>query len=260
MTDGYNRSACLSNGDWFVYRPLNRHDRQALESELGQLPELIAEKWERQIVERQIVVSHWECAVTDFSDDLYRELATLVLGYGNDEQEIADEQNLADGVYLRSRYPWLANTSCASCRAWLYDPVAGKLFENNIDGEMQPLPRPEGYPLLCEGGVCPKGHWSNPVELSAKNKLALQYYETSAGADDPIVQRNRRVIEDAVSRARADCESDGRAEGRGAAADQSRRHGLRRAGGGSTGRQRTNDRGDAAATDGGGCRATGAGG
>jgi hypothetical protein len=235
MTDGYNRSACLSNGDWFVYRALTRHDRAALESEFRNLPALIAEKWERQIVERQIVVSHWDCAVADFEDDLYRELATLVLGYDTDEQEIADETNLANGVYLRTRWPWLFNTPCSACRKWLYDPVAGKLFQNNVDGEMQPLPRPDGYPLLCEGGTCPKGHWSNPVELSEKNKLALQYCETfAASSDDAVASRNRRVIQNAVDRAREDVEVDGRAEGGGHASDQSRRHGRGRRRGGAT--------------------------
>lgn len=231
ILDGYNRTARLSSGDWFVYRALGRHDRQRLEHELKDLPDLLAEKLERQIVEGQIVVADWECSVRDMDDETYCTVATLVLGYGNDEQEIADETNLADAVFLRERYPWLANTSCASCRKWLYDPVAGKLFQNrNEDGEMQPLPRPEGYPLLCEGGACPKGHWSRPVELSETNKLALQYYETTAGGDDPIVGRNRKVIEDAKCRARADEEVAGRAKGRSAVADQPRRHGLRRTG------------------------------
>jgi hypothetical protein len=227
--DGHNRVGSV-NGDAFVYRSLLRQDRRCLEALFSDLSPLLAEKLERQIVEAQIVVADWDCSVRDMDDETYRTVAELVLGYGNDEQEIADETNLAQFVELRERYPWLANTSCASCRKWLYDPVAGKLFQNNVDGEMQPIPRPDGYPLLCEGGSCPKGHWSRPVELSEKNKLALQHYETTAGGDDPIVGRTRKVIEDAKCRARADAEADGRAKGRSAVADQPRRHGLRRTG------------------------------
>lgn len=249
MTDGYNRSGALSNGDWFVCRPLNRFERQALERELGGLPELLAEKWERQIVEQRIVVAQWDCAVADMDDTTYRELATLVIGYGSDEREVADESNLAEFVYLRERWPWLATTSCASCRKYLYDPVDGKLFENNMDGEMQPLLRPEGYPILCENGVCPKGHWKSPVELSEKNRLALQYCETTTGGDDPIVQRNRRVIEDAVDRARADAEADGRAKGRSPAPHQPRRHGLGRGRTGAGGRAGRVGRASSAAGD-----------
>lgn len=231
--DGYLRIARF-NGDQFVYRPLLRHERNGLETLFRDLSPLLAEKLERRLVEERIVAAEWDCAVADMDDEMYRELATLVLGYGNDEQEIADEQNLDAAVYLRERYPWLFNTPCSACRKWLYDPVAGRLFQNNVDGEMEPIPRPEGYPLLCEGGTCPKGHWSNPVELSEKNRLALQHYETSSGVDDPIVQRNRKLIEDAQRRARADAEADGRAKGGGHASDQPRRHGLGRRRSGAT--------------------------
>jgi hypothetical protein len=228
--DGYSRIGCV-NGDQFLYRPLLRQERQYLEALFRDCTDLLAETIEKQIVEERILAAEFGCSIADFDDETYRTVATQVLGYGNDEQEIADETNLADAVYLRERSPWLAKTSCASCRKWLYDPVAGKLFQNNVDGEMQPIPRPEGYPLLCEGGTCPKGHWSKPVELSPKNQLALQHYETTAGgADDPIVGRTRKVIEDAKRRARADAEADGRAKGRSAVADQPRRHGLRRTG------------------------------
>lgn len=230
ICDGYNRIGAV-NGDRFVYRPLTRFDRRRLECELKNLPELLAEKWERQIVERQIVVAEWDCSVHDMDDDTYRTVATLVLGYDNDAEEIADEENIAAFVYLRERWPWLATTSCGSCRAWLYDPVAGHLYRNNVDGEMEPIRRPPGYPILCEGGWCPKGHWSKPVELSEKNQLALQYHETaSAATDDPIVSRTRKVIEDAIGSARADSQTDGRAEGRSRPADQPGRHGLRRSG------------------------------
>ena len=201
--DGFNECAEV-NGEMFVYRPFTRHDRKAIAQQLLALPGRMAEKLERQLVASRIVCSEWGCLVKDLSDDLYREVLEITFGVGRDEQEVQDETNLADGVYLEVRYPWLAKTSCKSCKHWWWNPLTGELARQEGD----PLRRPEDQQLMCEVGRCPKGHWQNPIELSPKNRLAYEHWKTcSALPDDPIVNRNARIIQESTDRARADADA-----------------------------------------------------
>lgn len=168
------------NGDQFIYRPLRKGERERLYAEMRGMPERIAERWEREVVENRIVVAEWDCSIRDMDDETYRNVATCVLGLDNEQQEQSDEANLTECVRLWESHPWLRNTSCESCRKWLYDPLTGHLHRNNYDGELEPVPRPAGWPLPCDAGLCPKGHWKNPVEMSEKNRLALQCYEETS--------------------------------------------------------------------------------
>lgn len=204
--DGHNVASEV-DGDQFIYRPLRRGERERLWTEMSNMPTRIADRWEREIVESRIVVSEWACSIHELEDWKYRDIATLVLGVDNNEQEQADETNLADCVRLYEQYPWLRDVSCESCKAWMYDPLKGHVYQNNVTGELEAVQRPQGWPVPCESGACPKGHWTNPLELSPKNRLALQHYEETAG--DGITGRTRRVIEDAKRSARANGQTDG---------------------------------------------------
>lgn len=196
IRDGYQEIGTLSTGDRFVYRPYLQADRVAIRNLLDGIPELLANELLASLIEKQIIASEWETDIRDWPDDLCNELTRIVLGIGRDEQEVADEKNLHDGLVLRTRYPWLAKVSCEQCRHWWYSPLNGRTAKR----EGQALKRIPGTPLLCEGGDCPKGHWSDPVQLSERNELAVRWCETYPATDDPIDARNRRVIRDATAR------------------------------------------------------------
>ena len=94
--------------------------------------------------------------------------------------------------------------SCDDCLMHVYCEKTGKRSE--FHGE--PIKRGKLKPPCEHGdGKCPKGHHSNPVELSSRNLTAYFHYKTCQAVgsfpDDEIVRRNARIIrsiEDSVSR------------------------------------------------------------
>ncbi len=108
-------------------------------------------------------------------------------------------------------HPKFAARDCRHCRLWQYDDEKGTVKQR--DGQ----DRPRFGPCLCEvptkdgKSLCPKGHWTEPVELSRRNIRAYNHYleckATGNFPDDPIVGRNAgiiRAIEDAIERSKRD--------------------------------------------------------
>ena len=214
----------MSNGDGLLFRPYTRDDRASIRALLSSVPELLGNKLLADLIERQIVAAEWETDIRDWPDDLCNELMEIVLGVGRDELEVADEKNLHDGLVLRSRYPWLSKVSCEQCRYWWYSPTNGRTAKRNG----KPLKRIPGTPLLCDEGGCPKGHWSDPVQLSERNELAVRWCETYPATDDPIDARNRRVMRAVLDESSREA-TDGGA-GRGSRAAPQHRHAAGRTG------------------------------
>lgn len=118
---------------------------------------------------------------------------------GDKAQERNDVDNLRRGIVLVAKYPHLLHVTCQQCRYWHYDPIDGDLATR----EGEPLRRIPGSVLMCETrDGCPRGHWSKPVELSEKNRLAWEHYKlcraTNHWPADAIVQRNAAIITKAL--------------------------------------------------------------
>lgn len=122
-----------------------------------------------------------------------------MIGDGYDAER-ADLQNLRDGILFEGAHPEISCVTCAQCRVWWFDPLTGQTARDLET--RQPLKRPAEATVLCETEIgCVRGHYSAPKGLSDKNRAAVLHYEQCRRAgvfpDDPIVARNRIVIEDA---------------------------------------------------------------
>lgn len=115
------------------------------------------------------------------------------------------------------KYPTVALRDCRHCLAWQYDEDTGQVKERHG----KPLRRlgrtPCSLPANKEQRAmgwttgCPKGHWTQPIELSRRNLKAWGHYleckATGNFPDDPIVRQNAgiiRAVEDAQERQKRD--------------------------------------------------------
>lgn len=210
IPDGYTEEHSI-DGVAILLRPFTRWDRRALGEYLLGMTDVMLHRAERRLVLSRVV----DCD-GDIEDLDSVRLWELAMGIHNTEREIADETNLSDGVFIAIRYPWLARTTCDQCRKFLWNPLTGVLHRN---AGGPPLER-EGDPP-CEPAAaspCPKGHWGNPVQLSAKNQKAWRFHQACEASgvfpDDPIVRRNERVIRDVFRRAEQNPAADAGAGGR----------------------------------------------
>lgn len=222
IPDGYNYHA-LIDGYTFVYRRMPRADAVALNAELrGVLTDELRASATYSVLSKQVVAAEPDVDVSDLPLPVFSALLEVVFGVGAYQQEQADEKNLHDGVYLATRWPWLVKTTCEQCRHWWYDPLTGRTARP----DKEPIRRPQGIQTLCECGVCPKGHYDNPVQLSERNAAAVRFHETCEATGtfphDLRVRRNGHIIAAARHAARSDEESDGAATGRGGNGSQHR--------------------------------------
>lgn len=117
---------------------------------------------------------------------------------------------------LLTFHPVVASRPCEFCRQYQHkDEVpVGELRWTfgavRTDRSGEPIPRHKGQKTPCEidKNACPKGHWSNPVQLTDQNWRALVHYRECKAVgvfpDDAIVRRNAAIIrseEDAYDRA-----------------------------------------------------------
>lgn len=116
------------------------------------------------------------------------------------DREARDAKNLMQGVYLELTNPRYANRSCEHCKLWYYNEETGLPILRG--GEKQPR---DGVTLCQTPAGCPKGTPENPKSLSPKNRLAWNHFRGCAATgtfpDDPIVQRNARLIRKAMAQA-----------------------------------------------------------
>ena len=103
---------------------------------------------------------------------------------------------------LYESHPEIATRPCDSCRKYFYrDDGTIDTAKDWVDGqevEVKKLrPDPDGVPCNTDAG-CPKGHYSEPTELS-ENLLECydHYLECRAVGqfpDDPLVRRSAAII------------------------------------------------------------------
>ena len=116
-------------------------------------------------------------------------------GYTSERADIA---NRKEGLLFELEFPQFANVTCQQCREWWWDPELGRMVRGS---EGEALRRPMEATILCETEVgCRRGHYVDPKGLSPKNREAVAHYKRCRAAgvfpDDPIVQRNKVIIED----------------------------------------------------------------
>lgn len=107
-------------------------------------------------------------------------------------------------------HPDLYYRDCNTCRFHMYDEDGEHKGKPTIrHGEH--LRRPRGTHPPCErDSGCPKGHWSKPVTLNARQQRAYKHYRecklTGRWTEDALVLERAIALDDlmgAIERARA---------------------------------------------------------
>lgn len=126
--------------------------------------------------------------------DLQQEVSEILIGW---QTEAGDMKNLRQSALLMMKHPLLGIRSCQLCKTWWFDEDTRKIV--NIGGVN--ARRPAHAAVACDTDAgCLKGHWSNPVELSDKNKKAWEHWLEwrSVGCPRPydaIMRRNWKWLE-----------------------------------------------------------------
>lgn len=186
VLDGYNKSVAVGR-ETLVFRPM-------IQSERDQLAELLRSSSEETYdgVQRMFVLRH----IVYWSGQQLSAVSKIV--EGDSQEEERDVDNLYHGTILQVRYPHLGiGFDCKTCREQWFLPLEGKFAKGGH-------PRPDDMPVPCETQMpCPRGHYSNPTGLTAKNAHAFRHYRrclaTGSFPDDMIVQRNAAVIRKAIN-------------------------------------------------------------
>jgi hypothetical protein len=121
-------------------------------------------------------------------------LAEALVTWPTEEAELL---NLRQSVALLLKTPLLGLRSCEMCKRWWFDPDTNKIVRVGTAD----LLRPPHAPVPCDTDAgCLKGHWSNPLEMSPKNRKAWNHWLEwkYVGCPDPhdaILRRNWRWFE-----------------------------------------------------------------
>lgn len=190
VNDGYNDVLDVG-GERIIFRPFMRRERMEL-LQLKPNKPLLEEAMHSRIVGGGIKFN--------LLDEKEWQQAFKGIIPAGDVREKNDVNNLQLGVRIEKLYPHLNRTSCKWCQAKWFDPIDGTTA---MDGKAY-LDRPAGSGLMCDDGECPKGRPEAPRSFSQRNAQAyLHYGECSATGqwpDDPIVQRNAKVIGEALTK------------------------------------------------------------
>lgn len=176
-----------------VYRPALRRERYELANRLHFLND---DRLARECYAAEIEKRVWNIADVPTGASCVRApLLDAVLGIDPKNPEGEDAENLREGLRLELENPGLAKVSCNECRKFWMDPLTGQTV---IRGGRK-MERPDYARLLCETARgCPKGHYSNPKGLSAKNRKAMRHYLECRAVgkfpDDAIVRNNAKII------------------------------------------------------------------
>ena len=103
---------------------------------------------------------------------------------------------------MRLLHPEVATRSCADCKKWEYytdgEKAGQRVKRKNRDEYME-----RRSPLPCDTPTigCPKGHHTDPIELTEENVLAWYHYKQCSAVgfrdverDDPIVRMNAAIL------------------------------------------------------------------
>lgn len=101
-------------------------------------------------------------------------------------------------------HPEVATRSCQDCRAFVYNEETGER-ETYHDG--RPVKRAGKPPCEAPEGYCPKGHWENPIELTADNLKAYRHFRRCEAVgrfpEDESVEANATIIRSVIERTKA---------------------------------------------------------
>ena len=99
-------------------------------------------------------------------------------------------------------HPEVATRSCADCKKWEYyndGPKQGQRVKRKNRDEF--VERRSRLPCETPGLTCPKGHHSDPIELSDENWLAWDHFQKASAVgyreheqNDPIVRSNAAIL------------------------------------------------------------------
>lgn len=203
INDGYTLHGRIA-GYRFSYRPALYDEMVAVTRMLANYP------YDESRVMADVVARHrvFEAHVLPMPDDELESIFHVCMGWippeeGGDwakDWEARDAKNLMEGVYLELTAPRYANRSCKHCKLWYYNEETGLPILRG--GRLQPR---DGVTLCQTPAGCPKGTPENPKSLSPKNRLAWNHFRgcaaTNTFPDDPIVQRNARLIRKTMAQA-----------------------------------------------------------
>lgn len=166
----------------------------------------IGESFLHEIAESQIIwISKSRYGI---EHEVYDSLLHSIWGAGNYQKEKKDCHRLRSGIHFESRHPNLAKVGCNTCREYWFDPLLVDISPSDawtVKIHGKPAKKPSGTEPLCVQcpGSCPAGHYKESNRLSGKYLLAYHHYleckATRNFPDDPIVRRNAKVIEKALS-------------------------------------------------------------
>jgi hypothetical protein len=110
-------------------------------------------------------------------------------------------------VEVRLFHPQIARRPCEACKLYVYDDKCDgetwtfapgpTTFQRTGNKPVSRGPK-EKPPCDHDPKACPKGHHTNPIELSEQNQQALDHYHecraVSQFPDDSIVRQNAAII------------------------------------------------------------------
>lgn len=115
-------------------------------------------------------------------------------------------------MILRADHPEVADRVCEVCILYMHNEKTGEILmkegrdANGNEVKMKIERKGTKPPCEIKGKGCPKGHWSNPIELSRRNEQAYLFHKEcqSVGRwpDDDIVRMNGRIIDESESAAK----------------------------------------------------------
>lgn len=216
IPDGYTRLVKLrSQGRVMVAlsRPLPLRQARLHLQLLRQLPKALSRRRLNKLLRQQAIL---EPRDSDSFDDFLRgmevsELQVAARSLLFSPTAVEDARNLLAGVSLEVRHPHLAKVTCDQCRDWWFDPIEGTTVKDQDGNAARRESRDD---VLCNTLTgCPRGHFTNPVSLSDKNRQAWRHFQECDAVgrfpDDPMVAFNASVIRDVLEREDRRARTDG---------------------------------------------------
>lgn len=175
----------------FFVRPLS--------NQVADQIKLLIEKEEWEEVDAMLWQPPWFLGdASGLPDSVRNQLLTLMIGFDVD----ASQKNLTEGLVIKLTRPLLDKRSCDLCKQFLFDADTDYLSTRGDE----PIPREPHFALACDTHEgCLKGHHSNPVKLTERNKKAWQHFLdwrvvglTDIQKSCPILRGNWRIMQELV--------------------------------------------------------------
>lgn len=184
IEDGY--SILVDNKYWI--RPLTDRERRTLQGLL------IQDTWEAEQYLMRGRVTTLSGRKIDVPEEEEERIGILLCTWPDEHKDL---DNLKQAARMAFQYPLLSLRSCQVCKAWWFDEDTGKVVRIGD----QNLRRPAHSTVACDTTAgCLKGHYTNPIEFSDKNRRAFNHWLEwrHVGFPEPqdaIVRRNWKWLE-----------------------------------------------------------------